>query len=65
MPGNLFEGNPVDEGTTRRSSDALVVNKKGAPGHKFNSAGGLKPLRQLERKAEFQAFTQVETYLPV
>ena len=30
--------------TTRRSSDALVVNLKGAPGPKFNSAGSLKPL---------------------
>ena len=24
MPGNLFEGNPVDEGTTRRGTDTPV-----------------------------------------
>ena len=24
MPGHLFEGNPVDEGTTRRGTDTLV-----------------------------------------
>ena len=28
MPGHLFEGNPVDEGTTGRSTDAPVHLRK-------------------------------------
>ena len=51
--------------TTRRSSDALVVNPKRAPGPKFNSAGGLKPLSQLERKAEFPTTSQEEPRFPL
>ena len=61
----LFRMSAKNQLTRRRVSDALVVNPKRAPGPKFNSAGGLKPLLQLERKAEFHAFTHIETYLPV
>ena len=48
-----------------RRTDTLVANLRKAPGPQFNSTGGLKPLLQLERKAEFYASTQVETWLPV
>ena len=51
--------------TTRRSSVAMVVHPKRAPSLKFNSAEDLKPLSQLERKAEFHSITHVETYLPL
>ena len=40
-PIQMSDKNPL---TTPRSSDALVVNPKRAPGPKFNLAGGLKPL---------------------
>ena len=43
----------------------MVVHPKRAPSLKFNSAEDLKPLSQLERKAEFHSITHVETYLPL
>ena len=60
-----FECQPRINSQHEGSSDALVAKPKRAQCPKFNSAGGLKPLWQLERKAEFNASTHVETWLPV
>ena len=60
-----FEYQPRINSQNEGSSEALVANWKRATGSTFNSAGGLKPLWQLKRKAAFHASTQVENLLPV
>ena len=56
-----FECQPRINSQHEGSYDASVAIPKTAPGPKFNSAGGLKSLCQLETKAEFHASTHVET----
>ena len=60
MPGHLFEGNPVDEGTTQRGTDTLVHRPEKPAGSTYNSTGGLSSREQLERQAEFHYSTQDE-----
>ena len=43
MPGHLFEGNPVDEGTTRRGTDTPVHCPKKPAGSTYSSTSGLSP----------------------
>ena len=60
MPRHLFEGNPVDEGTTRRGTVTLVHLLEEPTGSTESSTSGLSPREQLERQAEFQFSTQDE-----
>ena len=53
MPGHLFEGHPVSEGTTRRGTDT-PVHRPETPGVSTQSSTrGLRLTEQLERQAEF------------
>ena len=60
MPGHLFEGNPVDEGTTQRGTDTLVHHPEKPAGSTYSSISGLSPHEELERQAEFHSSTQDE-----
>ena len=60
MPGHLFEGNPVDEGTKRRVTDTPVHHSVKAAGSTHSSIRGLSSHEQLERQAEFHSCTQDE-----
>ena len=60
MPGHLFEGNPVDEGTKRRVTDTPVHHSVKAAGSTHSSTRGLSSHEQLERQAEFHSSTQDE-----
>ena len=60
MLGHLFEGNPVDEGTTRMGTDIPVHHQEKHAGSTHSSTGGLSPREQLEMQAEFHTFTQDE-----
>ena len=53
MPGYLFEGNPVGEGTTRRGTDTPMHRPAKPAGSTHSSTRGLRPPEQLERQAEF------------
>ena len=65
MPGHLFEGNPVDEGTTQRGTDTLVHRPEKPAGYKHSLTSGLSPREQLEKQAEFHSSTQDEALLSV
>ena len=52
-PGPLFEGNPVDEGTTRRGTANPVHRPQRPAGSTHSSTRGLRPPEQLERQAGF------------
>ena len=60
MPGHLFEGNPVDEVTTRRGIDNPVHHLEKPTGSTYSSTSGLSPREQLGRQAEFHSSTQHE-----
>ena len=60
MPGHLFEGNPVDEGTKRKVTDTPVHHSVKAAGSTHSSTRGLSSHEQLERQAEFHSSTQDE-----
>ena len=49
MPKHLFEGNPVDEGTTRRGTDTPVHRPEKPAGSTDSSASGLSSREQLQR----------------
>ena len=51
MPGHLLEGNPVDEGTTRRGPVSTVHHPEKPTGSTDSSTSGLSPRDQLERQA--------------
>ena len=51
MPAHLFEGKPVDEGTTRRGTDTPVHRPEKPAGSTDSSTSGLSPRDQLERQA--------------
>ena len=57
MPGNLFEGNPVDEGTTRRGTDTPVHRPEKPAGSTLSSTSGLSLREQLERQGEIHSST--------
>ena len=53
MPGHLFEGHPVSEGTTRRGTDTPVHRPETPAVSTHSSTRGLRLPEQLERQAEF------------
>ena len=53
MPGDLFEGSPVGEGTTRRDTVTPVHRPETPAGATHSSTRGWRPPEQLERQAEF------------
>ena len=65
MPGHLFEGSPVDEGTTRRGTDTPVQLLEKPTGSTYSSTRGQSPREQHERQAEFcreQAYCILSAY---
>ena len=52
MPGHLFEGNPVGEGTKRRGTDTPMHLLETPAGSTHSSTRGLRPPEQLERQEE-------------
>ena len=63
MPGHLFEGNLVDEGTTPRGTGTPVHRPEKPIGSTHSSTSGLSPHEKLERQAEFLSSTQDEALL--
>ena len=63
MPGHLFEGNPVDEGTTRRGTDPLMHLTEKTEGSTHSSTNGLLSCEQLERQVKLHSFTHDEALL--
>ena len=63
MPGHLFEGNPVGEGTTRRGTDTPVHHPEKPADSTHSSTCGLSPREQLERQVKMHSFTQDEALL--
>ena len=61
MPGHLFEGNPVDEGTTQRGTETLVHRPEKPAGSTYSLTSGLSPHEQLEMQADFHSPTQDES----
>ena len=59
MPGHLFEGNPVDEGTTGRSTDAPVHLRKTRRFHIQLNKWLVTP-EELERQVGLHSSTQDE-----
>ena len=58
MPAHLFEGKPVDEGTTRRGTDTRVHRPEKPAGPTDISKSGLSPCKQLERQTKVQSSTE-------
>lgn len=65
MPGHLFEGHPVDEGTTRRGTDSPVHRPEKPAGSAHSSTRGLRPPERLERPAEFHSSDKPRPDSPV
>ena len=65
MPGHLFEGNPVAEGTTRRGTDTPVHRPQRPAGSTHSSMRGLRPPEQLERQAAFPSSDKTRPDSPV
>ena len=65
MPGRLFEGHPVSEGTTRRGTDTPVHRPETTAGSTHNSTRGLWPSEQLERQAGFPSSDKMRPDSPV
>ena len=65
MPGHLFKGNPVGEGTTRRGTDTPVHCPETPAGSTHSSTRGLRPPEQLERHAEFPSSDKRRPESPV
>ena len=63
MPGHLFEGNPVDEGTKRRVTDTPVHHSVKAAGSTHSSTRGLSSHEQLERQAWLGKWNQIGTVM--
>ena len=60
MPGHLFEGNPVGEGTTRRGTDTPMHRPEKPAGSTLSSTSGLPLREQLERQGEIHSSTEDE-----
>ena len=60
MPGHLFEGNPVGEGTARRGTDTTVHRPEKPEGSTLSSTSGLPLREQLERQGEIHSSTEDE-----
>ena len=65
MPGHLFEGNPVSEGTTRRGTDTPVHHPEKPAGSTHSSTRGLRLPEQLERQPEFHSSDKTRHDSPV
>ena len=65
MPGQLFEGKPVGEGTTRRGSDTPMNRLEKPAGSTRSSTRGLRPPERLERQAEFPSSDKTRPDSPV
>ena len=65
MPGHLFEGNPVGEGTTRRGTDTPVHHPEKPAGSTHSSTRGLRLPEQLERQPEFHSSDKTRHDSPV
>ena len=65
MPGHLFEGHPVSEGTTRRGTDTPVHRPKTPAVSTHSSTRGLRLPEQLERQAEFPSSDKTRPDSPV
>ena len=65
MPGHLFEGNPVGEGTTRRGTDTPVHRTEKPAGSTHSSTRGLRHPERLERQAEFPSSDKTRPDSPV
>ena len=63
MPGHLFEGNPVDEDTTRRDTDIPMHRLEKPADSTHSSKCGLSPSEQLERQVKLHSFTHDEALL--
>ena len=57
---HVLEGNPVNEGTTRRGTDTPVHHPEEPTGSTHSSTSGQSHREQLERQAEFHSSTQDE-----
>ena len=65
MPGHLFEGNPVGEGTTRRGTDT-PVHRPGYPAVSTHSSTRcLRHPEQFERQADFPSSDKTRPVSPV
>ena len=58
MPAHLFEGKPVDEGTTRRGTDTRMHRPEKPAGPTDISTSGLSPCKQLERQTKLHSSTE-------
>ena len=56
----FYEGNPVDEGTTRRDTDIPMYRLEKPADSTHSSKCGLSPREQLERQVKLHSFTQDE-----
>ena len=65
MPGQLFEGKPVGEGTTRRGTDTPMNRLEKPAGSTRSSTRGLRPPERLERQAEFPSSDKTRPDSPV
>ena len=65
MPGHLFEGNPVSEGTTRRGTDTPMHHPEKPAGSTHSSTRGLRLPEQLERQPEFHSSDKTRHDSPV
>ena len=65
MPGHLFEGNPVGEGTKRRGTDTPMHLLETPAGSTHSSTRGLKPTERLKRQAEFHYSDKTRPDSPV
>ena len=65
MPGHLFEGNRVSEGTTRRGTDTPVHHPEKPAGSTLSSTRGLRLPEQLERQTELHSSDKTRHDCPV
>ena len=60
MPRHLFEGNPVDESTSRRGTDTPMHCLEKTAGSTDSSTSFLSPREPLKRQAEILSSTEDE-----
>ena len=65
MPAHHFEGNPVDESTSRRGTDSPVHHPEKPAGSTHSSTRGLRLPEQLERQPEFHSSDKTRHDSPV
>ena len=65
MPGHLFEGNPVGEGTKRRGTDTPMHLLETPAGSTHSLSRALRPPERLKRQAEFRYSDKTRPDSPV